>query len=194
MSSDSTVPEATSRRRLSRRTWLGIGVPLVLVAGYFLITGAIRQRVDGLIQHSVGRPLPDFSLPDLAGRVWSPQDLRGKRAVLHFFRSRCHNCDAEAPAMRELEAALPADVVLLHVMTDVLLQVAAAETAATIANKQFTRPVVMADGKFVDAFHSVGWAHVTPITYVVDASGVIRFGLRGRQDRSAIEGALAAAR
>jgi len=186
------MPEAGSRSRVSRRTWLGIGVPLALVGSYFVVTAVIRQRVDSLIQHSVGRPLPEFSLPDLAGRVWSPQDLRGKRAVLHFFRSRCHNCDAEAPALRELEATLPADVVLLHVMTDVLLQVAPAETAMTIAGKHFARPVLMADGKFVDAFHSVAWSHVTPITYVVDATGVIRFGLRGRQEAEAIERALAA--
>jgi len=194
MSSGSQHPEPPRERRLSRRTWLGIGVPLALVGGYFVVTAVIRMRVDGLIQHSVGRPLPEFALPDLAGRVWSPQDLRGRRAVLHFFRSRCHSCDAEAPALRELEVALPADVVLLHVMTDVLLQVAPAESAVTIAGKHFARPVLMADRKFVDAFHSVDWSHVTPITYVVDATGVIRFGLRGRQERASIESALAAVR
>lgn len=193
MSSASNVPGAAEHRRLSRRTWLGLGVPLLLVAGYFVVTGAIRARVDALIQHSVGRPLPQFTLPDLTGRSWSSQELRGRRVVLHFFRSRCHSCDAEAPALRELEAALPADVILLHVMTDVLLEVTPEETAATIAHKGFARPVVMADAKFIDAFHSEDWSHVTPITYVVDATGVIRFGLRGRQERAAIERALAAA-
>ena len=184
--------DADSRPRLSRRTWLGVVMPLLLVFAYYLVTSLIRGHVDGLIQHTVGRALPDFSLRDLAGRSWTAADLRGKRAVLHFFRSRCHACEAEAPTLRELEARLPADVVLLHVMTDVLLQVPPEETAATIASKRFARPVLMADGPFIDAFHQVSWSNVTPITYVVDAAGVIRFGLRGRQDPAVVEQALAA--
>jgi hypothetical protein len=35
---------------------------------------------------------------------------------------------------------------------------------------------------------------VTPITYVVDAQGIVRFGLRGAQTQAAIEQALAAVR
>lgn len=186
------MPDTPSRPRLSRRTWLGIVTPLALVACYFAVMGLIRWHVDGLIEHTIGRALPEFALRDATGRVWSLQDLRGKRAVLHFFRSRCGSCDAEAPALRELEARLPADVVLLHVMTDVLMKVPAAETAATIARKNFARPVLMADGAFVDAFHSVSWSNVTPVTYVVDATGVIRYGLRGRQERAVVEQALAA--
>jgi len=188
------MAEPTLRPRLSRRTWLGIAVPLALVAAWWLVMALVRSHVDGLIEHAVGRPLPEFELRDRQGRLWSAQDLRGQRAVLHFFRSRCHACDAEAPALRDLEAALPADVVLLHVMTDVLLDVPAAETDATVAQKRFARPVLMADAAFVDAFHTVSWSNVTPITYVIDRSGVIRFGLRGRQDRAVVEQALAAVR
>ena len=63
-----------------------------------------------------------FELADRTGRTWSKQDLLGKRAVLHFFRSYCHSCDVEAPAIRALEAASGDDVVWLHVMTDVVLE------------------------------------------------------------------------
>jgi hypothetical protein len=35
---------------------------------------------------------------------------------------------------------------------------------------------------------------VTPITYVVDSGGTVRYGLRGAQTRAAIEQALAASR
>ena len=148
---------------MSRRTVFSL-VLLLLVAAWFLVTGSIRAHVNDLIQHSVGKPMPEFALADRAGRVWTTADLKGKRAVLHVFRSRCHSCDVEAPAMLELEGKLAQDTVLL------------------------------ADAKFVDAFHTVNWSNVTPITYVVDAAGVVRFGLRGAQTRGAIEEALAASR
>jgi peroxiredoxin len=179
---------------LRRRLLLALLAPVVLVAAYFAVMAYIRAHVDDLIQHSVGRPLPAFSLADRAGRIWTAADLQGKRAVLHFFRSRCHSCDAEAPAIRAVESALPADAVLLHVMTDAVLGFDPDLTAQTIAGKRFANPVLMADRAFVEAFHTLKWSNVTPITYVADAKGVVRFGLRGAQTREAIERALAAAR
>jgi peroxiredoxin len=179
--------------QMSRRTWLSVLVPVGLVVAYFAVTGAIRAHVDGLIQHAVGKPLPAFSLVDRSGRAWTADELRGRRAVLHFFRSRCHSCDVEAPEIRDLEAALPADVVLLHVMTDAVLEFPPDLTAATIEHKRFARPILMADKAFMDGFHQVNWSNVTPITYVVDERGVVRYGLRGAQTRAAIEAALAAA-
>ena len=177
---------------MSRRTVIALLVPLVLIAAYFGVTSYIRAHVDELIQHSVGRPLPSFELTARDGEQWSSERLAGKRVVLHFFRSYCPSCDVEAPAMRELEQQLPADTVLLHVMTDEVLEFDAAVTAQTIEKKAFRRPILMADAAFVDAFHKVKWSQVTPITYVVDATGVVRYGLRGMQTREQVERALAA--
>ncbi|MBX3463556.1 MAG: redoxin domain-containing protein [Planctomycetes bacterium] len=180
------APRPAARRRL----WYALAAVAVLVGGYFGVTAWIRRHVDQWIQAAVGQPLPAFRLADRDGRVWSDADLRGKRAVLHFFRSRCHSCDLEAPAIRDLEARLPPDVVCLHVMTDALLDFPPELTAATIAGKAFARPVLMADAAFVDAFHQVRWSNVTPVTYVVDTASVVRFGLRGRQTADGIAAAL----
>lgn len=154
---------------------------------------AIRSHVDGLIQASVGKPLPAFTLSDRDGRQWTSSELRGKPALLHFFRSRCESCDAEAPDLRQLEAELaPEAATVMHVMTDAVLGFPADETAATVVRKDFRRPILVADAAFVDAFHRVRWSQVTPITYVVDARGEIRFGLRGRQTVASLRAALAA--
>ena len=177
---------------MSRRTLISLIVPLVLVATYFGVTGYIRAKVTDLIQHAVDKPLPDFQLVDRNGKSWSKKDLAGKRAVLHFFRSHCHSCDVEAPAIRELEQSKPDDVVWLHVMTDVVLDVTPATTAATIARKKFTEPILMADVAFVELFHKAKWAQVTPITYIVDPKGVVRYGLRGRQEAATVRDAIAA--
>ncbi|HEX5051700.1 MAG TPA: TlpA disulfide reductase family protein [Planctomycetota bacterium] len=178
----------------NRRTLLSLLFVLALGAAWFGVTSYIRAHVDDLIHASVGRHLPAFSLVDRTGRTWTDADVQGRRAVLHFFRSRCGACEAEAPAIRALEANLPGDVVLLHVMTDAVLEFEPELTAQTLAGKRFTRPVLMADAAFVNAFHKLAWSSVTPITYVVDAGGVVRFGLRGAQTEAAIEQALAAAR
>lgn len=179
---------------MSRRTLFSLAALVLLAAGYFVVTALVRAHVNDLIQASVGRPLPDFTLRDRDGREWTAASLRGQRVVLHFFRSRCHSCDVEAPAFRDLERRLPEDVVCLHVMTDGVLGFPAELTAQTLADKQFRRPVLMADAALVDAFHRVDWSGVTPITYVVDGRGVVRFGLRGGQTVDSIEQALAAAR
>lgn len=179
---------------MSRRSRFALIVPLVLLAAWFGVKAWVRGHVDDLIQHAVGAPLPTFALADQDGRVWRNADLLGQRVVLHFFRSACGACVAEAPALRELEAALPPDTVLLHVMTDRVLGFPPEQTAATLRHDGFRAPVLMADQPFVDSLHSVRWSNVTPVTYVVDATGTVRFGLRGTQSRASIEAALAAAR
>ena len=50
----------------------------------------------------------------------------------------------------------------------------------------------MADEAFMELFHQAQWSQVTPITYVVDREGTVRFGLRGLQTEAAVEAALAA--
>ena len=77
-------------------------------------------------------------------------------------------------------------------MTDVVLDVDDATTAETIARKQFRAPILMADAAFMELFHKAQWSQVTPITYVIDREGVVRFGLRGLQTEAAVEAALAA--
>lgn len=177
---------------MSRRTLISLIVPLVLIAAYFGVTSYVRAHVTDLIQHAVDKPLPDFQLVDRTGKQWSKKDLAGKRAVLHFFRSHCHSCDVEAPAIRELEKGKPDDVVWLHVMTDVVLDVTPATTDATVARKDFTEPILMADVPFVELFHKAKWAQVTPITYVIDKNGIVRYALRGRQEAATVRQAIAA--
>ena len=67
---------------MSRRTLIGLIVPLVLIAAYFGVMSYIRAQVNDLIQHAVDQPLPQFTLIDRAGKQWSNKDLMGKRAVL----------------------------------------------------------------------------------------------------------------
>lgn len=168
-----------------------LAVVVLLPVGWFGVRQLIRERVDANIQRSVDQALPEFRLLDQGGREWRREDLLGHRAVLHFFRSHCGSCDGEAAAWRTLEQELPAAVTVLHVMTDAVLGFDATATQATLQREGFRRPVLMADAAFVNALHTTTWANVTPITYLVDATGTIRLALRGAQGVETVAAAVA---
>lgn len=183
------------------RAWprpLKLAVVLLVLAAlygvYLLVMAGVRRHVDDLVDRSVGREVVAFDLADRDGNRVRAADLRGRVAVLNFFRSRCHGCFAEAPVIRELaQRADPARVAVIGVMMDAVEGYDPAVTADTLARMAYTHPVVMADAAFVDAFHGAGWAHVTPVTYVVGPDGRIAESLRGVHTLAELERAVAAA-
>lgn len=174
--------EALSGGRVRRtRYWL-IVLPLVLVGLYYGVTAGIRSYVSQRIESVVGRSVPAFSLQDRSGRQWTERDLRDKVTVLNFFRSRCVGCLREKAAIRSLaEESRARGVQVLSVMMDEVEDYPPEVTSETLRTFAYQHPVLMANANFVDAFHGVGWAHVTPITYIVDAKGVVTKSLRGHQ-------------
>lgn len=126
--------------------------------------------------------MPVFSLQDRTGRHWTQQDLRGKVTILNFFRSRCAGCLKECEAIRAIAAeGEVTGVQVLSVMLDDVEGYPAEVTSRTLETFAYRHPVLMANADFVEAFHGVGWSHVTPITYVIDAKGVVTKSLRGHQ-------------
>lgn len=187
--------EQGSAGRTRRRIVQLLVLVVLFVPAFYAGKAIVRARVDTAIQGPVGKALPTFSLPEADGSsVFGNADLKGRPVVLHFFRSHCEACDAEAEAYRELERELDAKVALLHVMTDRVMGFDAEVTAATLARKQFRSPVVLADAAFLDAFHSATWARVTPVTYAADATGTIRAALRGKQTLAELRAAVLAVR
>lgn len=170
---------------------LSLLTPLLLVAAWYGGKTVVRWHVDGLIHAAVDQELPAFSLTDRSGATWTKDRTAGKPLVLHFLRSRCGSCDVEAPAYRQFEpVAAQRGANVLHVFTDRVLDFPPDLTERTIAAKNFAAPVLLADAAFVDAFHSAKWSNVTPVTYVADATGKIRYALRGGQTAAALEAAL----
>lgn len=169
-----------------------VAVLAIAASGYVVLPVLIRGFVDARIAAVHGRTL-DFELKDTAGVVHRSADLRGKTVILSFFRSNCGSCVAERDAVRAFAERLDPDrAVLLGVLTDPVEGYPPDVTAATLARMDYRHPVLLADASFVDAFHGAGWAHVTPITYVADASGVIVRELRGTQTLDALLAAVPA--
>ncbi len=167
--------------------WRILAVLVLLLLVYQGVMWGVRAHVNGEIQKSVGLELFEFSLEDLDGKTWTSADLVGKKVVLNFFRSYCSGCSLEAPNVRRLVQQVdPAEVIVLGVMMDEVQGFPAEATQRTLTDYGFVHPVLMADQKFLDAFHGAGWSHVTPITYYADGSGKITAALRGHQTFEAL--------
>src|SRR5437016_2183873 len=111
--------ELPVRSGTRRRTLLGFASLALLVPAFFIGKAIVRARVDAAVQGPVGRALPPFSLPRADGDgafVYRPGPL-----LLHFFRSHCAACEAEAEAYRQQERELGPAIALVHVMTDRVL-------------------------------------------------------------------------
>jgi peroxiredoxin len=169
--------------------WL-LALAVLVPGAWFGATSAVRAWVDRQLAATHGRRL-ERVLRDTNGREWGPAELRGRVVVLSFFRSRCESCLAEREALRRLERELdPARALLLSVMMDEVLGYPASETAATLATMEYRQPVVMADAALVDAFHGSTFAHVTPITFVLDEDGRVRTHRRGHQGQDVLRSAV----
>ncbi len=148
---------------------------------------------DSAIEANVDKPLPTFTLKDRSGAAFRSADFKGRRLVLHFFRSHCPSCDEEAPAIRKLEAALDdRRTALVGILVDELQGFDAKTTDATLQRMNFSHPILVADESIADAFHGLGWTHVTPITYIVNSAGMVVKALRGPHTFEELTAALAA--
>ncbi len=62
----------------------------------------IARKVNQLINTSVGKAAPLFSLPDTANQIISLQQFRGKWVLLDFWASWCVPCRKENPAIKKV--------------------------------------------------------------------------------------------
>ncbi len=168
-----------------------LAVVAVLIGAYSGFMHLVRQHVTNLIKANEGQPLPDFELTAVDGKQWTRASLLGKTVVLNFFRSKCANCVRERDVIRQLASEVDTEKVLvLGIMVDRVQDYSAEVTRDTLASFDYQHPVLMANEEFLEAFHKVGWSHVTPVTYVASPNGVIVRALRGHQDLETLRAAI----
>jgi peroxiredoxin len=138
------------------------GAPLsILVAG--LAAAAYVQVGQG---KRSGFPAPDFTLPDLSGRVYRLSDFRGKVVFLNVWATWCPPCRMEMPSMETLYRRLKGrDFVMLAVSQD---EDGSASVQPYVEQAGLTFPVLV-DPKGVVSrqFGVTGY----PETFVIDRQG-----------------------
>lgn len=117
----------------------------------------------------INSPAPDFSLPDLEGRIHHLSGYRGQIVVVNFWSAECP-WSAQSDAVLEQDArAWGARVVVLRVASnanesdDLLRQT---------ARERGLRPVLKdADAHTADLYA----AQTTPHCFVIDQAGILRY-------------------
>lgn len=158
-------------------------VPLVLFLGLslFLLSGLFsdpRERDSAVI----GRPLPPFSLPDLANpdRVWSPEALKGETFLLNVWGVWCPTCNAELGYMTQLRNEYGVRIVGLYYvlpedpMFGEVFNLAALQAEVSSKLQQFGNPYqfnILDQQRRLSLDLGVSGA---PEHFIVDAEGIVR--------------------
>lgn len=138
-------------------------------------------------QEMVKRHRPDFSLPDLDGKVHSIAEWDGKVTVLNFWATWCPPCKREIPTFIELQQQYAArGVQFVGVAIDTRDQVIPYVDSAHI-----NYLTLIGENDAVNVSHAFGnRLDALPYTVIIDRQGTIAFVQRGELTREVAEQAI----
>lgn len=123
------------------------------------------------------KPAPEFSLPDLKGAEVSMKSLRGSPVLVNFWASWCLPCVEEMPEIDRFYRAKK-DTGLKALMIN-LKEPPAVAGEMVRRNGYAFLTLLDESGEVSEKFQVFG----LPMTYFIDAKGVIRYSHMGRLTR-----------
>lgn len=168
-------PDALSGRLL---VLLPVAVFAVLAVALYL---GLWNKDDRLPSVLIGKPVPEFDLPQIEGRETglSSADLRGDVSIVNVWASWCVPCRVEMPLLVELAEAGTLPIYGINYKDD-------AEAALTFLDElgdPYTRIGADRSGRV-----AIDWGvYGLPETFVVDAEGQIAYKHVGPFDRRSLE-------
>ena len=169
-----------------------IAAAATVLAGALLLQGAastVRSAAEGACASLRPNPLsaavraliPDFELPDLAGKKVSLRSLRGRPVLISFFATWCPPCVEEAPSLEELARRLGAKATVAVVSVDedldALKKFYAKGSQATVVRDESRKiPATFGTSKF-------------PESFLIDGAGKVRYAFINKRDWSVPEAA-----
>ena len=158
----------------------------VLLVSLALAAGSRPAAADGAEPApEIGRPAPDFTLPDLSGAPVRLGSYRGRKAVvINFWATWCVPCREEMPTLERLSRERRAVLEVLGVNLDV----AGASSLARV--RLFVRELSLTFLILLDPEFSVARQYRVrgiPSSFVIDRTGVVRYREVGYRDWTAGE-------
>ena len=141
---------------------------LILIT--LLATGGISLNCGG--PHTsealeIGRPAPEFKLPDLSGNAVSLTQYQGKIVLVDFWATWCGPCRLSMPLLEDLQKEYPNELVLLAVnLQEPLDEVRQYVTAQRIRS----RVLLDEEGKVGRTYGSES----IPMQVLIDQKGIVR--------------------
>jgi peroxiredoxin len=119
-----------------------------------------------------GKPAPDFTLTDLAGKTHKLSDYRGKCVMVAFWASWCGHCKTEVPHLKELRSAFaPDDFALLALSNE------PPATLEEFAREQGLNYTVLSNPGILPL--PFGAVQVIPTTFFVNREGQFELAAAG---------------
>jgi thiol-disulfide isomerase/thioredoxin len=136
---------------------------------------------------AVGQPAPQLVVPQLDGHEFDLARLRGKVVLVNVWATWCSPCRGEMPTLEKFYRRYHSrGLELLGLSIDEAPDAAAVQQVM----RQFSYPAALANKARVNGF---GDPIAVPITYVIDARGVVRAQLQAEGPSGVSEQALAQA-
>ena len=117
----------------------------------------------------LNQPAPEFTLPDLDGRIHMLSDYRGRIVVVNFWSAECPHAERADREFVEYLKDWDEHIVLLSIASNANEP---PEMVASVARRRRIRPVL------IDAGHSVAdryEAQTTPHVFIADEFGLLRY-------------------
>lgn len=133
---------------------------------------------------TLGEVAPDFSLARLDGETVRLSDYRGRAVMVNFWATWCGYCMEEMPLMQETQARYPHELVILAVNEGESQQV----VVPFVQERGYTFVVLLDPSYALQRPYRVDGY---PITYFIDASGIVRHRVDGAMDSRDLQQGLA---
>ncbi len=117
----------------------------------------------------LNKPVPDFTLPDLEGRIHMLSDYRGKIVIIDFWSAECPHSERTDKKLVPFLKSWGGGVELLLIASN---GNEPPETLAGVARQRGLRVVLSdSDHAVADRFEAV----TTPHVFIVDETGILRY-------------------
>jgi cytochrome c biogenesis protein CcmG, thiol:disulfide interchange protein DsbE len=155
-------------------------LPVCLVMLGFALTACGPDR-EGPSVTLTGSRAPDFAIPDLQGRTWTLDEVKGRVVLLRFWTDQCPYCSFEMPVIEKMYRRLkPAGLEVLAINIRQSPEVSEALTAQL----DLTFPMLLDRSGRVAEKYRVSYV---PANFLIDRQGILRkrlFGEAFREERT----------
>jgi peroxiredoxin len=175
MADQSVINSLSTPQGAGRSRFLVALIAGLILVAMFMVVWLQSSKYEPL---TVGKPAPDFQLPDLNEKDIRLSDYRGKVVFLNFWATWCKPCREEMPSMEVLYKNFEKDgLVILAVSIDRVTT--KKEIPPFVKSLNLTFPVLVDSwGQTDKRYKLMG----VPETYIIDREGTLREKVIGPRD------------
>jgi peroxiredoxin len=170
--------ETKPAKKVNLRVILFIPLAVIALAIFIMIQNKTPTSFKEDIPHTKNGPTaPDFTLPDLEGRMISLSSFKGKVVIVNIWATWCPPCVAEIPSLNKLYKMFKDEgLELLAVSVD---EGGKSAVEKFIKNKNISFPVLLdPDGMVAGLYRTTG----VPESFMVKKDGTIDNKIQGAID------------